>query len=106
MVEERIGENMGPIDWDHPIAKDMPAHWREAEKEPSAFLYCPSGFSSFQVCALAMYDGWPYWTPRPAIQYVGPLGSTEWTFFDSYGVRPGSIFRDPKATALASEGGE
>lgn len=38
-----------------------------------------------------MYDGWPYWRPMPAIQFVGPLNSAEWTFFNSYGVYPGSI---------------
>jgi hypothetical protein len=84
----RIGENMGPIDWTHPIAKAKPEFWREAETNPDAFL-----FRGHTILALAMYDGWPYWTPRPAIQFVGPLNSAEWTFFDSYSAHAGSLDR-------------
>jgi hypothetical protein len=43
------------------------------------------------ILAICMYDGWPYWTPRPAIQFVGPLGA-EWAFFDSYSVSGRSVF--------------
>lgn len=81
----RIGENMGPIDWTHNIAKDKPQTWREAEASPDAFT-----FNGRPIFSVAMYDGWPYWTPRPAIQFCGPLGP-EWTFFDSYAVYDGSI---------------
>lgn len=92
MVEERIGENMGPVDWTHDIAKDKPAIWREAEKHPERFRYVENGgFFAKPIIALAMYDGWPYWTPRPAIHFMGTLGP-EWTFFDSYGVSDRSIF--------------
>lgn len=89
VVEERTGENMGPIDWAHPIAKGMPQVWRDAEKSPEAFT-----FSEYErtIFAIAMYDGWPYWTPRPAVNFMGPIGP-EWTFFDSYGVRHDSIKR-------------
>lgn len=86
-VTERIGENMGPIDWEHPTAKNMPEIWREAEKCPG-FL-----FNGRQILDMGMYDGWPYWTPRPAICFLGPLNSAEWTFFDSYGVHDNSISR-------------
>jgi hypothetical protein len=82
----RIGENVGPIDWTHETAKDKPEIWREAEQSPSGFLY-----NGRSILAIAMYDGWPYWQPRPAIQFIGPLKSAEWTFFDSYGVQDGSI---------------
>jgi hypothetical protein len=87
MVEERIGENMGPIDWSHEIAASKPDLWREAEKNPGQFL-----FNNVEIYALAMYDGWPYWKPTPAIQFAGPLGP-EWTFFNSYSVRDDSIRR-------------
>lgn len=84
----RIGENMGPIDWSHSSAKDMPPIWREAEADPDAFL-----FQGRTILAIAMYDGWPYWEPRPAIQFIGPLNSPEWTFFNSYSVGAASIWR-------------
>lgn len=89
-VTVRIGENVGPIDWTHPTAKDMPDIWREAEANPSDFVF--SGHE-WMILAICMYDGWPYWEPRPAIQFIGPLKSAEWTFFDSYDVRPDSIRR-------------
>jgi hypothetical protein len=84
----RIGEDMGPIDWDHDIAKDKSAIWHEAEKAPFDYL-----FNGREIIKLCMYDGWPYWTPTPAIFSVGPLNSGEWTFFNSYDVREGSVTR-------------
>lgn len=89
MVEERIGENMGPVDWSHPIAENKPPIWREAEAEPEKFVF---GDHDRVIYAIAMYDGWPYWTPRPAIHHAGPIGP-EWSFFDSYGVYENSIRR-------------
>jgi hypothetical protein len=88
MVEVREGDNVGPVDWEHPTAKAMPEHWREAEQHPERFTF--NGRSIVQIC---MYDGWPYWTPRPAVMYIGPMRSAQWDFFDSYGVWPGSICR-------------
>lgn len=90
MQEVRIGEDVGPVDWDHQTAAGMPSIWRDAERDPSKFLidYGHGGREIIRVC---MYDGWPYWEPRPAVQYVGPLGRGEWVFFDSYGVHKNSI---------------
>lgn len=89
-VTIRIGENVGPVDWSHPTAKDMPDIWHEAEASPDDFV-----FSNYErtILAICMYDGWPYWEPRPAIQFIGPLNSAEWSFFDSYNVTPHSIRR-------------
>lgn len=87
-VEVREGENMGPIDWSHEWAKDMPQIWREAEKSPQDFLY--NGRTIIQI---GMYDGWPYWKPCPAIQFIGPLGGGEWDHFNSYGCYANSISR-------------
>jgi hypothetical protein len=87
-VTHRIGENVGPVDWDHPLATRMPPIWRSAAGTPDAFLY--NGRSIVEIC---MYDGWPYWTPTPAIHYIGPLNSGEWDFFNSYGCHPTSITR-------------
>jgi len=86
----RVGENVGPVDWDHPMAKDMPAIWREAEANPEAFTFTEYRRSIISIC---MYDGWPYWTPTPAVMFVGPLNSGEWAHFNSYGIGPNSIER-------------
>jgi len=92
MVERREGEACGPVDWSHPTAKDMPEIWQQAEKSPVEFMFDNGGVYLRRIYQICMYDGWPYWTPRPAIQYEGPLGS-EWVFFTDYGVRPDSIKR-------------
>lgn len=89
------GTEVGPVDWEHEWAKALPADFRatlqEAEKSPGEYTITPSDFSSFRIVSVCMYDGWPYWKPGPAIAYVGPLGSIEWTWFNSYGVRPGCV---------------
>jgi hypothetical protein len=90
-VTIRHGENVGPVDWEHEMAKAMPPIWSEAEKAPSDFLL-DYGNGGKQIVEICMYDGWPYWKPTPAILYVGPLGP-EWAHFNSYGVNSGSIKR-------------
>ena len=92
-VQVRIGEVCGPIDWTHEWAKDKPTIWREAEAVPNGFLY--NGHEILRIC---MYDGWPYWKPRPAIQFIGPLKSAEWDFFNSYGCYDNSITRKVPVT--------
>lgn len=87
-VTVREGENVGPVDWDHPTAKDMPPIWREAEKAPDDYRF--NGRPIIQIC---MYDGWPYWKPTPAVMFIGPLNCGEWAFFNSYGVHADSIAR-------------
>jgi hypothetical protein len=80
------GDDVGPIDWDSPTAATKPALWHDAEKTPDRYL-----LNGRIILRLCMYDGWPYWTPTPAIQFIGPLQSAEWTFFDSYGIHADSI---------------
>lgn len=93
-----IGEDVGPVDWTHPMAADKPEIWREAEKDPEAFELLESGaFTARGIAKLCMYDGWPYWTPTPAILRESPMGGYEWTHFNSYGVRQDSIRRRAKA---------
>jgi hypothetical protein len=92
VVEVSEGEDMGPVDWEHPTAKDMPPIWREAAEHPEDFLLDNGGLHLKTIYRICMYDGWPYWKPTPAIQYQGPLGP-EWTFFNSYAIRPTSIKR-------------
>jgi hypothetical protein len=88
----REGTDVGPVDWSHPTAMIKPAIWHEAEKKPEDFVFSGE-FHSFDLLAVAMYDGWPYWEPRPAICIVGPTGNAEWKHFDSYGVYNNSIAR-------------
>lgn len=64
----REGEKMGPVDWDHPTAKDMPPIWREAEKNLEAFKFVCANYDA-DIYAICMYDGWPYWGPTPAIYH-------------------------------------
>lgn len=97
-VTVREGENVGPVDWSHEIAKNMPEIWREAEKHPDDFTFSEYRRSIICIC---MYDGWPYWKPRPAVCFIGPLNSAEWSFFDSYGVDKNSI----RARASLTQGG-
>jgi hypothetical protein len=85
----REGENVGPVEWTHPAAKDMPQIWREAERSPDAFELVTDNRTD-NIHAICMYDGWPYWKPTPAIFHSGPLGN-EWSFFNSYGVHPNSM---------------
>lgn len=86
------GENVGPVDWEHPHAKDMPPIWREAEQNPKGFVF-DYGHGGREILSICMYDGWPYWKPMPAVCYVGPLGRAEWQFFNGYGVHASSIVR-------------
>jgi hypothetical protein len=97
----REGENVGPVDWEHGTARDMPAIWREAEQRPDDFT-----FTEYrrQIISICMYDGWPYWEPRPAVCFVGPLNCAEWAFFNGYAVGPESIQR--KASVNRSPEGE
>jgi hypothetical protein len=101
-VTVREGENVGPVDWDHPMAKDMPEIWREAEKSPKDFTFHTSDFPERTILQICMYDGWPYWKPTPAILYIGPLNSAEWAHFNSYGVSKNSIRR----RSIASHNGD
>lgn len=97
----RIGEDVGPVDWTHPMAADKPAHWREAEEHPEEFELLLNGmFTPRRVARLCMYDGWPYWRPTPAIYRESPLGGYEWTHFNSCGVLDDSLRRITRA-ALA-----
>lgn len=90
---ERVGEDCGPVDWSHETAKDMPQEWRDAERRPDDFEWLEIGaFTARPIYRLRMWDGWPYWEPRPAVLIEGPLGA-EWRHFNSYGVSPRTVRR-------------
>lgn len=100
MVQERIGEYMGPVDWSYDFAshfKGCSENYREErcrqavewlvtldanprDYEATTDGGCPK-FGWFKVLRVGMYDGWPYWRPVPAVLLAGPLG-TEWKHFD------------------------
>lgn len=105
MVEERIGENMGPVDWDHPMAQAIPEPfretWKAAEKNPDEYEFC-DGYFWYPIYEICMYDGWPYWAPTPSIHHGGPIGP-EWHSFNSYGVRPNGIRKREDRPAKATE---
>jgi hypothetical protein len=101
MVEHREGELLGPVDWNYDFNKHNGvlccSDQQKAEitfarverlwKLERAYLsgkelrVCTSGQFWHDLIAVGMYDGWPFWTPTPAICYVGPLGGAQWDFF-------------------------
>ncbi len=104
MVEERIGENMGPIDWSfdfsegfksmctsderrHEYMERAKAELRKIEEAFRAgkrVRVRTSGDFSYEVLDVGMYDGWPYWRPTPAVLCSSPLGGAgDWQFYYS-----------------------
>ena len=85
----REGTDMGPVDWSHPDieASGVPVETlKQVEAKPEEWRATNDGgwprVGWGQVVALRMYDGWPYWTPKPAVLVCGTLGS-EWYFLAS-----------------------
>lgn len=82
-VTEREGEELGPIDWNHPNLINLdPARiavLRDAEQNPEAFEATADGgwprVGWGQVLRVVMYDGWPYWKPMPTVVSLGWYGS-------------------------------
>ncbi len=83
-----VGEYLGPVDWDNLDKCRMPAlteeqrGWlRDLEANTDAYQATTDGgwprFCWHPVLNVGMYDGWPYWSPGPAVQTLGPLGP-EW----------------------------
>lgn len=104
-VTKREGEYLGPVDWDYDFINDtnrypgIPEETRleylneniswvkeldEAEniQEYSVSNYggCPKIWN--KALKVGMYDGWPYWRPRPAVLMETWHGS-EWVWWDS-----------------------
>lgn len=94
MVEERIGEHLGDIDWSYDFlghaslnpdyairAKEMLKAIESGLKVGESWQATTDGgwpkFGWHPVVLVGMYDGWPYWKPTPSVLMVGPLG-VEW----------------------------
>lgn len=98
MVEEREGEDMGPIDWSYDFEqharggmrpdslREAVARLRKLDASPESFLVTTDGgwprIGWHDVLRVRMYDGWPYWKPTPSVLTAGVLGA-EWHPFTS-----------------------
>jgi len=101
MVEQREGELLGPVDWSYDFEKhswergpgggcnpDCIKRGKEAlkiiedgMKEGKQFTVGAYGANQ-KVLAIGMYDGWPFWTPTPAVLLETWMGG-EWQFYYS-----------------------
>lgn len=77
-VTEYVGEELGPVDWSHPMIAEVEARsphiiaaLREAEQSPQDFDATTDGgwprVGWGEVLRVVMYDGWPYWRPTPTV---------------------------------------
>jgi hypothetical protein len=85
-VTERVAEELGPVDWSHPMVAEVEARrpgliamLREAEQNPESFEVTTDGggwprVGWGQVLRVVMYDGWPYWRPTPTVVSMGWAG--------------------------------
>lgn len=85
MVAKRIGEFVGPVDWDYDFLRhdwnhggsinpDINRRSIDILRELVANPDKDWRYRGRKVVEIGMYDGWPYWQPTPAIRYDGPLG--------------------------------
>jgi hypothetical protein len=89
MVEEHIGEYLGPVDWSYDFTQygisercveSGKAMLRDLESGGEWEATTDGGWPRVgwhRVIRVGMYDGWPYWKPVPSVQVIGTLGS-EW----------------------------
>jgi hypothetical protein len=84
---------VGPVDWAHPdiaLACERlgvtEATLHQVAENPDGWRASDDGgwprMWAHPILAFRMYDGWPYWVPRPAFLLRGPLGP-EWRWLDS-----------------------
>jgi len=97
-VVERIGEKVGPIDWDYDFLGHYnrmcgcrdPRSIERSEKAVAILRHLSesdgwqvrNGDYWYDVYDVGMYDGWPFWKPTPAV-FVQErvLGGGQWKFF-------------------------
>ncbi len=103
-VVERIGENMGPIEWDYEFRQHFDNMGTSNDRKDEActehikmLRTIVDGLSAGKrvrastsggwpriwqdVLDVGMYDGWPYWKPTPSVLMRSPLGGGEWHAF-------------------------
>jgi hypothetical protein len=88
-VTERIGEYLGPVDWDYDFncclstmgEANVQKHierFKQIELGDEVTTY--GGWPRIgwgEVLQIGMYDGWPWWKPTPSVLKVGVFGG-EW----------------------------
>ena len=103
------GTDCGPVNWEHPVIAEVFKRdflsvddtrrvtlddLRDMEATPEAWRATSDGgwprCGVRRVLAFRMYDGWPWWQPRPAVLTEGVLGC-EWHDLSTLS----SIYRDP-----------
>ena len=67
-----------------------------AAGDGKGWMYRPSGWSSFRVLHVGMWDGWPFWKPTPALGYRGPMGECAVAFY--YRINPADLYRSEETT--------
>jgi hypothetical protein len=105
MVEERIGENLGPIDWGYDFtqhdwscthggvnpecSKRATKLLEELQEARDAGQAMEAQFYSVMqpVVDVGMYDGWPFWRPVPSVCVQGPLGCEWHPWYGLMGIR-------------------
>lgn len=113
MVEKRVGEWLGPVDWDYDFTQHASVNPRSVEAGVAALRmvvddgglwgYSPCDFTCFRVVKVGMFDGWPFWKPTPAIGYIGPLRSVEVAFF--YNLHKGKLMAARTCPKCEGRGG-
>jgi hypothetical protein len=68
---ENLGQNKESHDRAVKLYKDMAA----ALKRGATVWATQSGNFSHEVYSCGLYDGWPFWKPRPCYSYRGPIPS-------------------------------
>lgn len=66
---KHLGQNKGSFDRAVLAFKEMDA----ALKRGDEVWATKSGDFTHKVLRCGLYDGWPFWTPRPCYGYVGPI---------------------------------
>jgi len=83
----RVGEFLGPVDWDFDFGVDDERVRRLRDIEAGIArgetwqATTDGGWPRFgwgEVLAVGMYDGWPYWSPTPSVLISGHFGG-EWS---------------------------
>lgn len=92
LVEERIGERVGDVDWNydfysHKLNPDVvqskinDLKRIEANIGHNVDVYVRIHSNYLPVVDVAMWDGWPYWRPVPSV-CVRTWAGIEWHSFD------------------------